>query len=200
VPVRSDFVGPLRAAQQTLHDRGCTLPLVSGPLGLPPASSLISGPLEPLDYIGRTLRIASGVALSAPATDPIVLARTAGSSDPYQIAARSLTAGTVAVPAANYDALQVSDTGVTTVALTAASLVMLSPILAAAGFSPASPLPQPTATERTNWTRLANTGGLVSGTTKLGEELRLLHSPTEIAGSAFSGMLNWTWSGSAFAP
>ena len=198
MPVRSDYAGLLRDAQKTLHDRGCLLPLVSGPLALPPAGSLVSASLDPLDYIGRTLTLADATALTDPTSDALALVRPAATSDPYQIAARSLNPAVVDVTPADYDAETFTGGTIGTVQLNAAPMVLLAPILSVAGFVPTNPLPAPDGSA--TWAKLRNTGGLVTGQTKLGDELRLLHSATEIAASALSGMLNWTWNGNTFAP
>ncbi|MFL6725785.1 MAG: hypothetical protein ACJ8FS_04625 [Sphingomicrobium sp.] len=197
--VRSDFVDALRSAQQALHDRACVLPFMSGPLALPPAGAFASATLDPLDYIGRTLRIAAGAALSDPETDPLALVRPAGSSDSYQLAVRSAGTGPVPVAPADFEALQKSPTGFSSVTLTGAPMVMLKPILDGTGFVVSTPLPQPTDAAPAVWATLKNIGGLAAET-RLGDELRLLHSPTEISGSAFASWLNWRWNGAAFAP
>jgi hypothetical protein len=63
VPVRSDFAYGLLRAIKSLHDQGCVLPLLSGPMTLP--SSLIdsSQPIDPLPYLGRVLTLAAATAL-----------------------------------------------------------------------------------------------------------------------------------------
>ncbi len=198
IPVRSDYAGLLRDAQTALHDRGCVLPLVSGPLALPPASLQASAVLDPLDYIGRSLTLAASTALLDPTTDPLALVRPATTTAAFEIAARSINPAVVAVAPADYDALQLASGVSTTITLTQAPMVMLIPILHTAGFTPANPLPTPASS--TSWARFVNTGGLVAGKTLLGDELRLLHSATEIAASALSGMRNWIWNGTAFAP
>lgn len=195
--VRSDFAGLLRTALTALHDRGCQLPMVSGPLALPPAGGYVTASLDPLDYIGRTLHLADSAALADPATDPIVLARPAGSTGPYQIALRSDGSGSVSVAAADFDALQRTPSGFTQVALTGATLVTLKPILEPSGFVPAEPLPTPTTALPGTWAKLSNTTGLATGV-RLGDELRLLHSATEISGSALGPCQDWRWDGHAF--
>lgn len=199
IPVRSDFAAPLRSAMQALHDRGAMLPMVAGPLALPAAGGIGASLLDPLDYIGRTLRLAAACALTDATTDALALIRVTGTTDPFQLAARSTGTPAVAVPTADYDALQRSGSSVTTVAITAAPMVMLGPVLAGAGFYSKTPLPAPTATEPDSWAKLVNVGGLSLGT-PLGSELRLLHSETEIAGSAFAAWQSWQWNGTAFSP
>jgi len=199
IPVRSDFAGPLRSAMQALHDRGALLPMVSGPLALPPAAGFGASLLDPLDYIGRTLHLSVASALTDATTDALALVRAAGTTDPFQLAARSTGTPAVTVPPADYDAMQRSGGTFSTVTINAASMVMLGTILAGAGFYPRTPLPVPTATEPDAWARLVNVGGLSLGTT-LGSELRLLHSQSEIAASAFAASQSWQWNGTAFSP
>ena len=199
IPVRSDFIGPLRAALQSLHDQGCQVPFLGGPSSLPLGVANAQPPLDPMPYLGRVLVLAAATALTDPATDPLVLARSPGSSDPFQIAAQSSGTGSVPVTAANYDALKCTDTSCTTVALPGAQLVYLAPALASAGFYPALPLLQPMTSSDTRWARLTNISGLVAGSTKLVDELSLFYPWTTIAASAFAGILNWVWNGKLFA-
>jgi hypothetical protein len=199
VPVRSDFVGPLRSAIQSLHDQGCQVPFLGGPSTLPMSAVNASPPADPLPYLGRVLVLASATALVNPASDVLVLARTQGSADAFQIAARASGTGSATVVAANYDAIQCSATSCATIALPGAKLVYLSPILATAGFYPAAPLPMPASGTDTAWSRLTNITGLVAGTTKLGDELALLYSWSDIANSVFASILGWVWNGTKFA-
>lgn len=198
--VRSDFVGAVQAALKTLHATGATLPF-TGPavITLPPGTAGASLPGNILYYLGRTLTVAPQAALVAPATDPIALIRASGTSDPFAIAANVLNPGTTAVTPGNYDALQCTPTTATTVSLTAASFVPVAPILAQAGFYPASPLPQPTKSTDTGWATFTNVTGLTAGTTLLGDELGMLYSPSTIAASVFASMLNLMWNGATFA-
>ncbi len=198
VLVRSDYVDLLRSAVQYLHDRGCSLPLRSGPLALPPVGGFATATLDPLDYIGRALYLSHDYALSDPNADVIALVRPVGSVGPYQIALRSTGAPTVPVAATDYEALQRSQSGIDSVTLTSAAMVMLAPVLNAAGFSSKTTIPVPGAATANTWAKLVNVTGLASGT-RLGDELRLLHSATEIAGSALAAMQNWRWNGAAFA-
>lgn len=200
VMVRSDFYDPLQAALNALHDRGCVLPLVSGPLALPPAGGTGTLLLDPLDYLGRVLRIAAGQALADPATDRLALVRPAGGAAPFALAARSDGGGSVAVANADYDALVSSGGAIASASLSQAPMVMVGPLLATAGFSLAGAVPQVGGTPSDSWARFTNVGGLVAGTTRLGDELELLHDRAEIAASAFAGMQSWRWTGTAFAP
>jgi hypothetical protein len=220
VPIRSDFLGPLQAALQGLHDQGCLVPFLSGPSYLPSSGSNGMPPADPLPYIGRALNLAPATALVDPATDPLALVRTQGSTGPFEIAARSFSSEgpppppgggggpppppgggppvPPSVPVANYEALQCTASACNPVALVGAPLVLLSAALASAGFYPVSPPSQPANTSDTSWARLTNVTGLTAGVTKLGDELALLYSWDTIAGSVFSGALGWTWNGTQF--
>ncbi|HVI90670.1 MAG TPA: hypothetical protein VM659_20395 [Dongiaceae bacterium] len=200
IPVRSDFVDTLRAALKVLHDQGCVLPLLGTPASLPLAGTNSQAPADVLPYLGRVLLLAANTALTAPATDVLLLARNQGSSDPYQIAANALGSGPVAVTPANYEALGCTTTACTSVSLTGAKLVYLTPVMANAGFYPASPPPQPSTSADAAWARLTNITGLVAGSTRFGDELSLLYPGSTVSNSVFSGMMSWLWNGTAFAP
>lgn len=198
--VRSDFLTAFQSAINTLHAQGATLPC-SGPatLALPPGGPGAALPSDPLLYLGRVLYLAGSAALVAPQTDPLALVRNAGSGNSFAIAANALSAGTVAVTPASYDALAVSGGAIVAASSLTLTCVLLAPVLANAGFYPASPLPQPATPTDFTWTRLTNITGLVSGTTMLGEELALLYPPDAIAASALAPMLSYIWNGTAFA-
>ena len=200
VPVRSDFIGPLKAALQTFHDVGGMFPFAGAPQALPVAGNNAQPPADPLPYIGRVLWVAASTTVVDPATGPVVLARPAGSSDPYRIMVRVSGPGTGAIAAANYDALQCTATTCTTVALAGALLVDVSAALADAGFYASDPLPVPTSLGDTKWSRLTNVTGLVTGVTTLGDELALVHPWTTVASSVFAGIVGWVWNGIAFVP
>lgn len=200
VLIRNDFYDPLMIALTALHDRGCVLALLSGPLALPAISGTGTAVLNPLDYLGRVLRIAPSQALADAANDPLAIIRATGTTDPFALAARSLSPGTVAVTPGDYDALELSGTAIASVAIAAAPMVPLGPILAAAGYSIAGPVPIVGGPPSDGWARFTNVAGLIPDQTRLGDEMALLHSPSEIAASAFAAMQNWTWRGTAFAP
>jgi hypothetical protein len=199
--VRSDFLNAFLGATKTLHAQGGTLPC-SGPtaIALPSGGSGSVVPSDLLLYLGRVLTLATSTALIAPVSDPLVLARPAGSVVAFGIAANVLSAGSVAVTPANYDALQISGAAIATISLTGASLVMVAPLLASAGFYPASPFPAPTTPTDSAWARLTNITGLVAGTTSYNDELSLLYPPGVIAASALAPALGYVWNGTIFAP
>jgi hypothetical protein len=198
--VRSDFSSAFQTAVSFLHQRGCSLP-VMGPtlVTLPPAQPGAPAPADVLPFLGRTLDLAATAALVDPETDPLALVRTQGSSDPFAIAANASSGtGTVTVDPGTYEGLECDATSCTPVALTNQLYVYVGPVLAAAGFYPASPLPQPTSVTSSDWAHFTNVTGLRAGVTALGDELSLLYSPSVVAGSAFGSMLGWLWNGSAF--
>jgi hypothetical protein len=199
VPIRSDFAYGLLHAIKGLHDQGCVLPLLGGPTTLPTSVLDPSQAVDPMPYLGRSLTLAAATALVQPSSDALVLARSSGSTDLFQAACNSINAATVAVAAADYDALQGTSTGVQIIPLAASHLVYVNPVLSAAGFYPATPLPQPTSAADTAWARYSNITGLVAGQTRLGDELSMLYSWTDIGASIFSNMSGFVWNGTMFA-
>jgi len=104
------------------------------------------------------------------------------------------------VAPADYDALQCDAVSCTPKVMAAASFVVLAPVLAEAGFYPASPLPQPSSNKPgTGWNHYTNVSGLVTGVTKLGDELSLLYTPGVVNGSIFGSLQSWLWNGKTFA-
>src|SRR5579859_2115397 len=201
VLVRSDFVSGVQAALKTIHSYGATLPLVSPPvLTLPPGGAGTAPPSDVLAYLGRTLNIAPSAALLHPAADPIALVRPTGTTASFALAANLLSVGAFTVTPADLDAVQCTPTSQTVVQLSQASFLLLAPILALAGFYPASPVPVPANISNHSWARLTNITGLVAGTTRLRDELTLLYRQDQIVSSVFAAMLDWVWNGSAFAP
>ena len=79
-----------------------------------------------------------------------------------------------------------------------AKFVKVEPLLANTGFY-APPLPtKPIPLAPSNWARFTNVTGLVSGVTKLIDELTLLYTLTDINSSVFAGRLQWIWDGTTF--
>jgi hypothetical protein len=200
VLVRSDFVSGVQAAQKALHAAGATLPLTGPPvLTLPKGGPGATMPANVLTYLGRTLALAPAAGLANPATDALALIRAAGASDPFLVAANCINPATSPVTPANYDALQCTTTTHSTVSLTAASFAPLAPVMAAAGFYPIAPPPQPANSLDTSWTQFSNVTGLVAGYTMLGDELELIFQPGAIAASVFAALLDTVWNGTTFA-
>lgn len=197
--VRSDFANAVQQGLAALHNQGCALPLQSNIYPLPASVLGSQPPDDALPYLGRALDIVPASALNDPATDPVALARPSATSNAFAPVARVLSPGSVAVTPANWDALKCDATQCTPVTITNGTYVAIAPILNAAGFYQASPPPQPSSNTSTAWARFTNVTGLVSGVTKLGDELSLLYSVSDIAGSAFANSLNWVWRGSKFS-
>lgn len=198
--VRSDFVASVQAAVKALHAQGATLPL-TGPsvLTLPPGVAGAVMPANVLFYLGRTLTLAPQAALVTPGTDPLALIRASGTTNPFAVAANAINAATNPVTPANYDALQATATATSITPLASASFAPLAPVLASAGFYQPTPPPQPASSLDTSWATFTNVTGLVVGHTILGDELTLLHRPSDIAASVFASMLNTVWNGVTFA-
>lgn len=201
IPIRSDFATAFQAAQTVLHNQGCALPIAALPQSLPTASVPgATSSADPLPYVGRALDIAPGTALVDPSNDPIALVRKTGTTDPFEIAARVISAGSVSVPPDSYDAVECTSTGSSIVALASASFVPLAPVLATAGFYPASPLPMPNTLSDTAWAHFTNVTGLAKGVTKLRDELSLLYDWNSIEASIFGAMIDFVWDGMQFSP
>lgn len=197
--IRSDFLEGMRAALRDLHDRGCALPCMAPVRRLPVALPGAQFPEDPLSFLGRVVDIVPSSALRDPASDPIALARKNGSSDPFQVVARVIgSSPAVPTPPADWEVLTCDASSRTSVTAAGARFVPVAPILAAAGFYPASPLPLPESENSTGWARFTNRTGLVSGQSRLGDELALIYPAAEIAASTFTTGLNRVWNGTVF--
>jgi hypothetical protein len=195
--VRSDFRDAMTAALAALHAQGGLLPLLSPRASLPPQDPSSVAPSDFLPYIGREISALPTVALNDPTSDPIALASQT-SGGPYKIV--SAATGSGAPAAAQWYTLKWSGgTTTTEVSLPTAQFVDIAPILANAGFYPASPLPTPASPSDVSWARLTNITGLVPGVTTLHSELSLLFSPNEIGASAFAAYLQYVWDGTNFS-
>lgn len=198
IAIRSDFLEAFQGAMASLHAQGGTLPLISAALPLTGSQSPM--PDDVLPYLGRVLQVVPSAALQDASTDPIVLARPQGTTDPLEITSRVLAPGAEPVAAANWDALECDDTACALVPAANEQLIPVAPILASAGFYPADPLAEPGNNSEHEWSRLTNVTGLIAGVTQLGDELSLLYDQATIGGSVFANRLHWTWNGTAFAP
>lgn len=196
--VRSDFSAGLQAAITFLHDRGCALPLLTPAPILPQAGAGITPQTDVLPFLGRVLSIAPAAALHDHTADTVVLARAQGSGELFQVMARVLNPGSVAVEPANWDVLECDAVSCTPMAVNAVRYVPLGPCLASSGFYAGSPAPQPVSLSSVNWARFTNVTGLVVGVTKLVEELSLLYSAADINSSILASRLQWVWNGSTF--
>lgn len=198
--IRSDFATAFQAALAQIHNSGAMLPIAATPQSLPTSSGNGMTTLDPLPYMGRALQIVPGVALANPGNDAIALVRKNGTTDPFQLAARVINTGSIAVTPDDYEVVQCTSNSQTTIVLTGASYVLLAPVLGNAGFYPATPLPVPATLADTPWSRLTNLTGLIQGLTTLGDELGLVYSWTSIESSVFGDMSAFVWDGTQFSP
>jgi hypothetical protein len=197
--VRSDFLGAVQVALKSLRDQGCEVPILTQARPLPPAGPGAQAPSDLLPYLGRTLDLVPSAALADPDADPLALARQGTGA--YQVVARMITAGTVAVAPAPWTALKCDATSCTETPAPAAgrAYVPIAPLLAKAGFYAPNPLVTPTSNADRSWSRLVNVTGLVPGLTNLGDELTLLFGSATIAASALATVQGWVWNGTTFA-
>lgn len=195
--VRSDLSAAFQLALQGLHDRGCALPIVAPIRVLPATAAAVPSDLLPL--LGRALDVVPGTALRDPDNDALAVARLG--SAPWQLVARCLSTGPIAVNPQPWQALQCTTTTCTPVGPPAAGrqYVPIDDVLATAAFAPAVPGYQPTSLNDVSWARYVNLGGLVPGVTTLGDELTLLYSQSDIAASGLIGRVNDRWTGSTFS-
>jgi hypothetical protein len=191
--VRSDFASAVDAARNALHAQDALLPLLSTARPLPPTVPGVTPPLDVLPFLGRVLQVVPAAGLVDADADPIALARRNGTTDAFQVVARSTTAA-----AQSWDAVECTSTACATVQ-TSSAFVPVAPVLALAGFYPRTGLPQPVNSASVEWSRFTNVTGLVIGVTTLGEELGLLYSPSEVLGSALASRAGWVWNGIEFA-
>jgi hypothetical protein len=198
ITVRADFAPALQLALQGLHARGCALPLLAPPQVLPAAASTVPTDLMPL--LGRVLTMVPGLALRDPDADVLAIARIG--TDPYQLVARSLSAGPIGVNPAAWEALQCDSMSCTPTPPPAGgrSYVSVGDVLSYAGFSPALPGYQPTSLNDVSWARYVNVTGLVPGVSTLGGELNLIYPQGAVAASGLASRLNDRWNGAVFAP
>lgn len=195
--IRSDFEPSISLALQGIHDRGCALPILAPTPALPPSGS--PPPTDLLPLIGRSLMLAPTMALVNPDSDPLAVAQLPGGI--WQVVCRCLSAGPIGVNPANWSALVGNSTSCTVspAPATGRQYVPVAPILASAGFVPASVGYQPKSIADYTWTRFNNIAGLVPGVTTFGSELTLLYSPSVIATSSLAGMVSYLWNGTTFA-
>jgi hypothetical protein len=197
--VRSDFASALDAALTAIHDRGCTLPILSASRPLPPATPGATPPDDLLPYIGRVLELVPATALNDPATDPIGVGEPGGGG-PLQVLTRQLdTSAPNAsdVGSAAWDLWSCTTSACTQASFTGAYLP-LAPLLNAAGWYQPTLTAPTTLTDAGGWNRWTNVAGLVGNMTRFGDELALLHSPGAIAQSSVRERLEWVWDGSTF--
>ena len=198
IKARSDLIAGLTAALATIADKGCSVPLLGAPAGLPPVGSTIDDD-GVLTAIGRQIRVVPAAALVDPDTDPVAVARPDAGGD-LRVVARQLDIGAPNagdVVAANWVAFT-CDAAACTESTAQRTFLDVEPILATAGWHHPTPTAPVTIGDQGRWDRFTNITGLVAGETSLGEELRQLYTDTQIAASAVRDRLTHVWDGEKF--
>jgi hypothetical protein len=197
--VRNDFALALDAALKQIHETGCTLPLYSPLLPLPPVIQGGASPADVLPFLGRSLELMPTAALIDPDTDPLALARLDGSTT-LLVVARQIDASApnaAAITAQNWAAWQCTATACAEVTANRKYLP-LGPILNAAGWYQGTPSIPVKLASPGNWGSWANTTGLIPGRTRLGDELQQRYTREEIAASQLREYQAWLWDGQKF--
>jgi hypothetical protein len=199
--IRDDFSQAFDIALKTIHDQGCTLPVLSPVRVLPPAGVDIAT-VELLEPLGRTLDLVPSAALVSPGTtDPLALA--SQGTNPTEVVSLQLNpnapnAGALS-PAAWDEWVCTPTACAQTSTSTLRTYLQLTPILNAAGwYQPPPPAPVSLAAPG-SWARWTNVTGLVAGHTSFGDELRLLWPADQIAASCVRTRIHWVWDGTQFA-
>ncbi len=198
--IRNDFATPFAAAVATIHDLGATLPVLAADAPLPPTGLGVEPPTDLLPYLGRVLTLVPSAALTDPATDPLAVGQRGGAG-PQLAVARQLdaTAPQAGSVASEAWAMWTCTASACTQSTVTDVFVELSPILAAAGWTQATPLNAPSsATDQQGWNRWTNVTGLVAGQSTVGDELRLLYSAGQISASSVRERQDWVWDGTTF--
>jgi hypothetical protein len=193
--MRSDFATAFAAAMNSVHTVIALVPFVTPVRTLPVDNPPLPADYDMLGALGRTLAIVPSAGLNDPNIDPVAVAI----PDPPPLVGSLDVVAAIddpLAPALNWKALDPT-TGLPTIPVTRA-FVVLSPIFNNAGWyrvAPTAPL-----TLRDVWFRWTNVTGLVSGTTRFGDELALFYNPLQIAASPLRDRLTWRWNGSTFVP
>ncbi len=199
--MRSDFAAAFDTALKEIHERGCTLPILSSVQ----SRSQIADAANPtnidfLNAIGRTLELMPTTALIDPDTDALVLARLAAGGD-QQVVARQIDATAPKagnVTTESWIAWQCDATSCTETTADRTYL-LLTPILNTAGwYQFAVPDVPMSLSVSGNWFRWTNITGLMPNVTQFGDELRLLYTEAEIVASPLREHLDKVWDGSTF--
>jgi hypothetical protein len=200
--IRHDFAAAFDTALTTIHDAGCTLPVLSPPLGLPPAAPGVAAPpTDLLRYLGRTLDLMPTCALVEPDTDALAVARLNGAGA-FEVVALQLDAAAVnagGVAQQNWSAWK-CDANACAESAANRKMLQLTPILNAAGWvQPAITNPVKLA-QPGSWARWNNVTGLIAGVSRYGDELTQRFTNGEIAASSLRDVLDYKWDGTQFAP
>jgi hypothetical protein len=196
VLVRADLATGIIAAKTALHAFGAVLPLWA-----PPVPPTLLGSSDPLTVLGRRLHVLPTAALSAPATDSIVVARDHDGLPALAVMARPDAAAAPTAALADVDAEAVAFDAATgapvTVQLGLVKLVGVAPLLAANGWL-SSVAAAPASRSDLAWAQLSCVAGLVPGVTRLRDELELLYPAESIADSSFAQRVDQVWNGTEF--
>jgi hypothetical protein len=197
--MRADLAGPLEEALAKIRAKGGTFPLLSPARVLPsPVSGTAAPPTDGLALVGRTLEAVPAAALVDPTTDPLAVGGVGAAGN--EVLARQVDAAApdaASVTSAAYNLWACTATACSQQAVTDKFIAVTPPLNGAGWYQPAVSAPTSLASPG-NWSRWTNVTGLVSGRTRLGEELGLLYTKAEIAQSALADKLDWAWDGTAF--
>lgn len=202
VRVRSDLAAPFDAAVAAVHDLGATLPVLSAITPLPPlpVAGAAAAAVDLLGVLGRRLSLVPSAALVDPTLDPLAVGQLGGAGDQL-VLARQLDATApqaASVTSAAY-ALWTCDATTCTQSTVTGAFVDLDPLLATAGWHRDGSLAAPVTTSDTKgWNTWTNVTGLVAGTSTVGDELRLMYAPGQVAASSVRELTDHVWDGTAF--
>lgn len=204
VRIRSDFAAAFDAARRAIADLGATLPLLAPPVRLPPIEGTTPPPADVLPFIGRALDLVPATALVDADLDPIAVARLAtegvGTERIAALVVDPLAPNAATVTAQDWTAWEFDPTTTTYVESTGSrQLAEIMPILNAAGWYRLAAIDTTQLQQAASWARISNITGLVAGTTTLGDELRLLYKPEQIAASSLATITSFVWNGTTFA-
>jgi hypothetical protein len=197
--VRNDFAVVFDAALKTIHDAGCTLPILSLSRALPLAAVGVTPPADLLPFLGRTLDLMPTSALVDPDTDPLALAQVTGTTK-LEVVARQLDAtasNAASVTAQSWDAFKCDATTCATVTASRKYL-SLTPILNAGGWYQKAPLAPAKLSQPGAWNHWTNITGLIPNVSIFGDEIRQRITPGELAASSLRDAVMWVWDGQTF--
>lgn len=199
--IRNDFAVAFDAALTSIHAVGALLPVLATSRPLPPFTLTATMPTDLLAYIGRTLDLVPTAALVDPTTDPLAVGQNGGAGPNLVIARQVNSAAPAAgtITAASWSLWSCTGAACTQAAVTDA-FVEVAPVLNAAGWYTTTPVDDPvSSTQPGAWSHWTNITGLVTGTSRFGDELELLYPIGAISASVVRGAVDWVWNGTAFA-
>jgi hypothetical protein len=201
VPLRADLAAAWRAGvAPALAALGARLRLWSKMPRLPDAGEDPAS-ADLLALLGRVVWIDPTSALEAPETDDVLLGRADTDAEgTLRVVLRA--SGPSAPPPAAFTALVWDEVANTLVSRPIGSVAVadIGPLVGLAGFRAAKPVVPPQSRFDLRWARLESHAGLLPGISRLGDELRTLWTPREIARSALATRTGELWTGTGFAP